>query len=405
MQVTMDTPANVRTEGSAVVAKIAVVSADPLHGNDLALALRSAGGAWNVIAVLGGPQQVVAALGRSDPDAMVLDAPGDAAATLAQLERVVQIYPSMQVVLLSEDHSPEFLRAAMRVGVRDVLPRTIDTPTLLVAVRRVLDRRRLDAPHEGQVLAFIACKGGGGATFVATNTAYALAESGQRVILIDLDLQWGDAELFISDRKPTTTLATLASQIERVDSVFLASSLVQAHPNLGILAAPDDPVNALDIRPEHIDVVLRLARANYDIVIVDAGPSLDAVTVRALDYADRIFPVLQLNLPVVRDARRLLTAFRSLGYPNDKIKPIVNRYEKGGPVRLEDLEQTIGVPVFRTLPNDFGPASNSVNQGVPVTKLARHSAIANAIRDLSTTFARTEVEKTGGWLSRMLKRA
>lgn len=405
MPLTMDSPVNVRTENGAIVSRIAVVSPDAPHGNELALSLRSAGGAWNVIAVHGGPQQVVSALGRSDPDAMVLDAPGDATPLLAQLERVVQIYPGMQVVLLSEDHRPELLREAMRVGVRDVLPRTIDTPSLLVAVRRVLDRRRANAPHEGQVLAFIACKGGGGATFVATNTAYALAESGQRVILIDLDLQWGDAELFISDRKPTTTLATLASQIERVDSVFLASSLIQAHPNLGILAAPDDPVNALDIRPEHIDVVLRLARAHYDIVIVDAGPSLDAVTVRALDYADQIFPVLQLNLPVVRDARRMLKAFRSLGYPVDKIKPIVNRYEKGGPVRLEDLEQTIGVPVFKTLPNDFGPASNSVNQGVPVTQLARSSSIANAIRALAAGFVKVEAEKSGGWLSRMLKRA
>ena len=401
----MDNPANARIESGTTVSRIAVVSPDAPHGNELALSLRSAGGAWNVIAVHGGPQQVVSALGRSDPDAMVLDAPVDATPLLAQLERVVQIYPGMQIVLLSEDHRPELLREAMRVGVRDVLPRTIDTPSLLVAVRRVLDRRRANAPHEGQVLAFIACKGGGGATFVATNTAYALAESGQRVILIDLDLQWGDAELFISDRKPTTTLATLASQIERVDSMFLASSLIQAHPNLGILAAPDDPVNALDIRPEHIDVVLRLARAHYDIVIVDAGPSLDAVTVRALDYADQIFPVLQLNLPVVRDARRMLKAFRSLGYPVDKIKPIVNRYEKGGPVRLEDLEQTIGVPVFKTLPNDFGPASNSVNQGVPVTQLARNSSIANAIRSLAAGFVKVEAEKSGGWLSRMLKRA
>jgi pilus assembly protein CpaE len=404
MPLKMDGSTSVRVENGATVSKIVVVSADAQRGSDLALALRSAGGAWNVFSVHGGPHQVVAAMGHSDPDAMLLDVQGDAGPELAQLERVAQVYPGMQVMLLSEQHGPELLREAMRVGVRDVLPRSIDTPSLLVAVRRVLDGRRSHAPPEARVLAFIACKGGGGATFVAANTAYALAESGQRVILIDLDLQWGSAELFVSDRKPTTTLAMFASQIERVDSVFLASSLVQVHPNLGILAAPDDPVSALDIRPEHIDVVLRLARAQYDIVIVDAGPSLDAVTVRALDYADLIFPVMQLNLPVVRDANRMLKAFRSLGYPADKIKPVVNRYEKGGSVRLEDLEQTIGIPVFKTLPNDFGAASNSVNQGVPVIKLARNSAIAQAIRDLAASFATTDVEKTGGWLRRMLRR-
>jgi pilus assembly protein CpaE len=405
MQLTMDTPVNVRTEAGAAVARIVVVSADAHRGEELAQAVRSAGGAWNVVAVLGGPQKAVAALGHSDPDVMVLDAAHDAVASLAQLEHVSQIYPGTQIVLLSDDHSPEALRAAMRIGVREVLPATIDTPSLLFAVRSVLDRRRADAPHEGRVVAFIPCKGGGGATFIATNVAYALAESGQRVILVDLDLQWGNAELFISDKNPTTTLASLASQIERVDSVFLSSSLVQVHPNLGILAAPEDAVNALDIRPEHIDVVLRLARAHYDVVVIDAGPSLDAVTVRALDYADLVLPVLQLNLPAVRDMRRLLKAFRALGYPTDKVKPIVNRYEKGGPVRLEDLEHAMGLPVFKTMPNDFGLASSSINQGIPIIKLAKHSGVAHAIRDLAGVFVTTEAESSRSWLSRMLRRA
>jgi pilus assembly protein CpaE len=129
------------------------------------------------------------------------------------------------------------------------------------------------------------------------------------------------------------------------------------------------------------------------------------VTVRALDYADLVLPVLQLNLPAVRDMRRLLKAFRALGYPTDKVKPIVNRYEKGGSVRLEDLEKAVGMQVFKTLPNDFGLASNSINQGIPITKLAKHSGIAHAIRDLAGVFVMTEAERSGGWLSRMLRRA
>ncbi len=119
----MDTPVNVRTETGAAVSRIVVVSADAHRGEELAQAVRSAGGAWNVVAVHGGPQQAVAALGHSDPDAMVLDAAHDAVASLAQLEHVSQIYPGMQIVLLSDDHSPEALRAAMRIGVREVLPR------------------------------------------------------------------------------------------------------------------------------------------------------------------------------------------------------------------------------------------------------------------------------------------
>jgi pilus assembly protein CpaE len=400
----METPTSLRPDVATPPSRIVVVSPDAHRGGELEFAMRSVSH-WNVSLLNGGVQQVPTALGRTDPDVMVLDAPGNANEVLAPLQRVMQIYPAMQVVMLSDDHSAELLRAAMRIGVRDVLPRDTDLPSLLGTVRQLREQRRADAPREGRVLAFMPCKGGGGSTFVATNTAYALAEGGQRVLLLDLDLQWGAAELYITDRKPSTTLSTLAAQIDRVDATFLASSLVQVHPNLGVLAAPDDPVHAMDIRPEHIDVLMHLAKANYDIVIVDAGPSLDAVTVRAFDYADMIFPVLQLNLPTVRDTRRLLRAFRSLGYPADKIKPIVNRHAKGAPVRIEDLERTIGTPVFKTLPNDYTAASNSVNQGVPVIQLAGNSAIAQGIRELAGLFAAAEAEQQGGWFKRMLRRS
>ncbi len=76
--------------------------------------------------------------------------------------------------------------------------------------------------------------------------------------------------------------------------------------------------------------VLRVARQHYDYVLLDVGRQIDAVSLRALDVTDTIYPVLQLALPDIRDARRLLDIFRSLGYVLDNIRLIVNRYEKGG---------------------------------------------------------------------------
>ena len=94
----------------------------------------------------------------------------------------------------------------------------------------------------------------------------------------------------------------------------------------------------MEVKPEHIDVLLNLAVSHYDFVILDVGRQLDAVTIKALDRAEKIFPVLQTTLPFMRDASRLLSVFRSLGYPLAKVGLVVNRYEKGGEIALDDVE-------------------------------------------------------------------
>ena len=227
----------------------------------------------------------------------------------------------------------------------------------------------------------MSCKGGSGATFLATNLGYALAAlENKRVVLIDLNLQFGDASLFVSDSKPLATLADVAQQIHRLDHSLLASSMLNVTPNFALLAAPEDPVHADDVKPEHIDALLTLARQHYDFILLDVGRGLDAVSVRALDQSDMIFPVLQTTLPYVRDGKRLLDVFRSLDYHRDKIFLIVNRHEKSSEIKLRDLETAYGSAVFMTIPNHYEAAAASVNQGVPVLKLARTVRYQNRCR-------------------------
>jgi pilus assembly protein CpaE len=386
--------------------KVLVIGRDAQRLAAHAQALRDGPGSLLVVTAVGEPDQLLTALGRHAPDILLVDAAAYGEAALVQIERAERLYPELRVLLIAEAQSADFLMSAMRVGVREVLPEGAPAAALVAAVQRVAEKWTQPHGREGRVLAFMSCKGGAsGATFLATNIGYALAEMGKRVILLDLNLQWGDATFFISDQKPTSTLTDVAAQIERVDAVLLAASLTHVTPNLGVLAAPEDPAHALDIRPEHVDVLLRLARHNYDFVLLDTGQTLDAVTVRALDYADHIFPVLQVSVPSIRNGKRLLEAFRLLEYPTAKVGLIVNRYERGGPIPLQQLEEAIGVKAHFTFPNDYGPVSESINQGVPVLKLARHSAIARSIRDFAESLTPQHVEGKRGWFGRMLKRA
>jgi pilus assembly protein CpaE len=327
-------------------------------------------------------------------------------ADLERLEAISTRNPNLAILVLCQAQTAEFLLRAMRSGVREVLPLPIDAATLHAAVRRVEEKLSAGSRSLGKVLAFISCKGGSGATFLATNLGYALAtQENKRVALFDLNLQFGDASLFVSDRKPLATLAHVAQQIHRLDPSFLAASMVQVCPKFDVLAAPDDPSQANDVKPEHADQLLQLARLHYDYVLLDIGRGLDAVSVRALDQADMIFPILQLTLPYIRDGKRLLSVFRSLDYPKDKIHLIVNRYAASGEIRLSDCEEAFGTRMFKTIPNHYEAAAASVNQGVPVLQLAKASPISRALQEMARTLVGETAEEARSWLSRILKRA
>lgn len=387
--------------------KIAVVSSSDKQAAEIVRLLRTRSPSDEVQAVAGMPEVLAAGAGATTPDVLVLDAPSIGEGDLDQLERLSHVHPRLAFIVLSQQSSPDFLLRAMRAGVREVLPMPLNGDALCAAVQRIDDKRGSQSLTHGKVLAFISCKGGSGATFLATNLAYALATlKNKRVALIDLNLQFGDASLFVSDQKPMATIADISRQIHRLDASFLASSMLNVTPTFGLLAAPEDPTHAADIKPEHVDQLIKLVRRHYDFVILDIGRSLDAVSIHAMDHADIIFPVLQTTLPYIRDGKRLLGVFRSLDYRKDKVQLIVNRHEKKGDIKLRDIEEAFGAKDVRTIPNHYEAAAASVNQGVPVLKLAKGSPISRALQDFAHSLAGEESQgSSAGWISRVFQRA
>lgn len=324
------------------------------------------------------------------------------------LERLAAAHPEVDYVLVGNELSPEFLMRAMRVGVREVLPAPASAEAVLAALRRQLRKRapvQAGAHEPGRVFAFVSCKGGSGATFAAANLAHMLADGGQRrVALIDMNLQFGDAALFVSSERPVSNVADVAHNIARLDADLLRSAMNQVAPGLWVLAAPDDPAHAADVSPAHVEAIVHMAQGMFDFVVIDAGRSLSAVSLQALDLADRVFAVLQLTLPFIRDGKRLRDVFRSLDYPEDKIQWIVNRYQKGGQLTLEDLQKTLGLRQVLTLPNQYEVVAASVNQGVPVDSIAPGSAIARALRELAEAIAPGAAQpQRGKWLTGLFR--
>ncbi len=339
------------------------------------------------------------------PDLIFFDASGDKSEVMQSLENLVARYSQAMVILLLPENSPELLIPAMRLGVREVVSLPIDLIELDKALERLAKKARDAVREDGKVLSLVSSKGGSGTTFVATNLAYALANiANKRTLLIDLNLQFGDAALFVSDAKPPATMADLCMQVSRLDAQLLESSLINVGPNFGVLSAALDPDPDDRIKPDHVAAVLALAKQHFDFVLLDAGRQINAVTIRALDSSDLIFPVLQQSLPFIRNGQRMLDMFSTLGYRKDSIRQILNRHDEASPISMADMERGLGMKIAHLIPNNFEIANESINQGEPVLKLARSCNLSKGFVKVVQTLTEAPVASSPSLIKRLFVR-
>jgi pilus assembly protein CpaE len=345
-------------------------------------------------------EQLTDVLQSDKPDVVILEFPNADEKAIAQVELALQGGHETHLILVSPDRSVEFLMRAMRAGVRQVLPTPLEFASVQQALQHARGNQAKAARAEkqsGLVIGMVGSKGGAGSTFLATNLAYALSRQGKRVAVIDLNLYFGDAVVFLGDSKPTSNVVDLARKSEGLDAVLLDSSMIKLGERLHILVAPESPEYVKYVSPSDIERIIRLARTCYDVVVIDASALLDPLTVQALDMADIIYLSLQLNLPFVRAAKRMVEEFRGLGYSNEKIRVVINRFEKGGEIKLEDVEKATLLKVNRTIPNSHGPVTDSINQGIPLLELVPRDAVSHALQEWAHELAPTSQPVEAGW--------
>jgi pilus assembly protein CpaE len=97
----------------------------------------------------------------------------------------------------------------------------------------------------------------------------------------------------------------------------------------------------------------------------------------------------------------MLATLQSLGYPKGKFRLLLNRYEKTGEIQLDDVEHALGMHVYRTIPNSYKAVSASVNQGVPVAKIAPHDSVTKALLEIASDLDGEPQQREGGFLAHL----
>src|SRR5258706_359932 len=152
-------------------------------------------------------------------------------------------------------------------------------------------------------------KGGVGKTTTAVNLGAALAELGQRVLLIDLDAQ-GHLTLYM---KPATEIEKTVYQL-LANPDTTVTDVWQEAPQCGVLYIPshvdlagawNQLINEIG-RESILREKLEPAQKRYDFIIIDCPPSLDLIVINALVAADEVLVPLQAEFLALRGMHELL---------------------------------------------------------------------------------------------------
>jgi pilus assembly protein CpaE len=220
------------------------------------------------------------------------------------------------------------------------------------------------------------------------------------VALVDMNLAFGEIPIFL-DIKSSFDWAELVKNASRVDSTFLKSILFKHPSRVSVLPSPAGLDGEVQATPEIIRKLLGVMQETFDFTVIDGGQSIDDLSLKILQMADQVMLVAILNLPCLTNIKRLLWTFQRMGFPaKEKVKIIVNRYQKNSMISLKEAEQSINHEIFRQIPNDFHTTMAAINQGKILSQVDGHSEIQKGIRDLAVSLlqrGRPEKEKTGFW--------
>ena len=295
------------------------------------------------------------------------------------------------VVLLSAEPSSALIEEALEAGVADVLVLPQTAETLVFALRKAGQAGRATAPQEdnggkGFVVTVFSPKGGTGKTVMATNLGAALAaDAGKRVLLVDLDLQFGDAAIMLGVH-PEKTLRDLVVAPGELDEEKLAGYVTRHELGLDILAAPLRPEDAELVTEDKVLALLHVARESYDIVVVDTSPFFYGPMLAVLEPTDLLLLLCGLDVPTLKNVRLSVQTLDLLGFPRGRISVLLNRVSGKVGMTKAEVEAALGCDVRFEVPND--PAVGlAVNRGVPAALGDRKSAFSEAIREIMATLA------------------
>ncbi|QDS98974.1 AAA family ATPase [Adhaeretor mobilis] len=353
---------------------------------------------------------------QTSPDIALVAMDSDPERATELIGEVIAKSPDCSVLVASSSADGQLILKSMRAGAKEFLTQPLGSEELTSALMRVKNHIGGQAPGtkgEGcKIFTIAGSTGGVGSTSIAVNLACTLAaEPENLVVLLDLDLALGDADVFL-DAIPEYTLADVAMNVARLDLTLLKKSLTKHSSGVHLLPRPIQLEDVRSITPDDLSRVIGLLKTTFTHIVIDTSKGYGDLDMLALRQADEVLMLTQLDLPCLRNVVRLMMSFDAEGDLRDKVRIVVNRVgQESGQISLKKAQETLGRDIFWQIPNDYRIMVEVRNNGVPLIEHAPKASITRAIGDLGDALCGKEhVEDEAGesrgrgWLNFLPKR-
>jgi pilus assembly protein CpaE len=301
----------------------------------------------------------------------------------------IREYTRAPVILLCSGECSGILAEALDNEVADVIPLPQLTENIVFAIRKACQaekRSGANQSHLGKVTTVFSPKGGIGKTCVSTNLAASFAKYHKgRTLLLDLDLQFGDAAIMLGI-EPDKTIYDLVVAPGELDTEKLAGYTTPHPCGLDVLPAPIRPEDAELVTEGKLARLLEVARSSYDMIIVDTSPFFHGPMLATLDRTDLLLLLCGLDIPTIKNVRLGLQTLELLSFPNERIRVILNRANTNVGLKRSEVEETLRTKVHVELPSDRA-VPMAVNRGKPVALAEPGADFSKAIKGLAEMVA------------------
>ncbi|UWZ82858.1 AAA family ATPase [Occallatibacter riparius] len=316
-------------------------------------------------------------------DIAILDLDSDPESALELVENLCA-NSQLTVMVYSMRLDSELMLSCMRAGAREFLTFPITPAAINEAMVRASARRTAVRPgtkENGRLCVFCGAKGGAGVTTMASNFAVSAAkETGEKVLLIDLDLPLGDSALVLGLNAQYSTVDALQNS-GRLDSNLLSRLIVQHDSGLHVLAAPGNFVN-FDLNQEAVNKLIQVARQEYDTVVIDSGSRFQLKGSAVFGQEAVVYLVSHVGISELRNSNRIISELFPATLP--RVEIILNRYSSSAlGVDDEHITRALTRPATWRIPEDRATLREMQNTATPLVQ--GDSGVAKVIKQMART--------------------